>query len=229
MAISRTDTIIERLRAAGDPASLAGMARFGIATDHALGVRVPLLRGIAREMGRDHALALELWTSGYHEARILASMVAEPAQLTMKQAMAWARDFASWDLCDQCCINLFRKTPFAHELIEKWHKARGPYVRRAAFALMATLAVHDKKAPNATFTAWLPLIESAADDPDNAVKKGVSWALRQIGKRNAKLNGEAVSCAERIAKRDTPPARWVASDVLRELTSTAVKTRLGLP
>ena len=222
-----SEIIIERLRVLGDPSVLPQMARFGIATQTALGLKIPTLRAFAREIGNNHDLAVSLWQSGIHEARILASMLEDPADVTPAQADAWARDFVSWDLCDQCCLNLFRKLPFSRELVTRWHTAQHPFTKRAAFALMAVLAVHDKKAADTTFIAWLPLIERAADDPDNAVKKGVSWALRQIGKRSRSLHPEAVATATRIAGRDTPSARWISADVLRELRSPAVRKRLA--
>jgi 3-methyladenine DNA glycosylase AlkD len=167
-----------------------------------------------------------LWQSGAHEARLLASMIADPKQVSRAQAEAWAGDFGSWDLCDQCCINLFRKTAFAPALIEDWRTHEAEFVKRAAFALIATLAVHDKQAADEVFISYLPALAEAADDERNFVKKAVNWALRQIGKRNRALNAAAIETAERIAARDSKAARWIAKDALRELTGEAAQKRL---
>jgi 3-methyladenine DNA glycosylase AlkD len=188
-----------------------------------LGVSVPTLRGIAKKLGRDHGLALALWKSGIHEARILASMVDEPARVTSAQMDRWARDFDSWDVCDQCCSNLFDQTEFAYEKAVEWAKLDQEFVKRAGFALMAALSVHDKKAGDRAFSPFLELIEEGATDERNFVKKAVNWALRQIGKRNLGLNARALEVAERISKLDS---RWVASDAIRELRSGAVQKRL---
>jgi 3-methyladenine DNA glycosylase AlkD len=196
------------------------MARFGIATDRALGVRIPDLRRLAREIGRDHGLALRLWRSGVHEARILASMIDDPARVTERQMEAWARSFDSWDLCDQVCGNLFDRTPFAHEAATRWAPREEEFVKRAGFALMATLAVHDADADDRRFLRFLPLIEREAPDGRNFVKKAVNWALRQIGKRNERLRREALRVARRLAEGPPGPARWVGRDALRELDPT---------
>jgi 3-methyladenine DNA glycosylase AlkD len=214
---SNAQTVIARLRAMGDEESRAGMARFGISTDRALGISVTDLRRLGRELGRDHALALELWKSGIHEARILASIVDEPTRVTRAQMETWAAEFDSWDLVDQCCGNLFDKTPWAWDVALEWSEREAEFVKRAGFALMAWLAVHDKRATNASFTPFFPAIERAAGDERNFVKKAVNWALRQIGKRNATLRRRAIASARRIAKQDTKSARWIARDALREL------------
>jgi 3-methyladenine DNA glycosylase AlkD len=220
--------ILSRLKSLGRPDALPHMAHFGIDTSNAYGVAVPELRRLAKEIGTDHALALALWRSGIHDARILATMIAAPSETDRALAESWAGDFRSWDLCDQCCINLLRKLPFAAELVENWRAREAEFVKRAAFALIAVLAVHDKSATDAHFTAWLPLIEQGATDERNFVKKAVNWALRQIGKRNAVLNREAVDCARRIAAGGTRPGRWIATHALRELQSEAVQTRIEL-
>jgi 3-methyladenine DNA glycosylase AlkD len=217
--------VLRRLQRLARPDALAGMARYGIDTANAYGVSVSALRTLARELGRDQALARALWASGVHDARLLATMVAEPGAVSAKQAAAWARDFRSWDLCDQCCLNLLRHVAFAHELARDWATRKEEFVRRAAFSLIAVLAVHDKAAPDARFERHLPLIEAAADDPRPMVRKSVNWALRQIGKRNRALNGAAIAAAERIALRGGA-ARWVASDALRELKAQPVQARL---
>ncbi len=234
-AASQAAEAVAALRAKADANRLAGMARFGIATEDALGVTMPELRALARRLRREkdidrHGLAAELWTTGIHEARILAALVDDPARVSRAQMNAWVRDFKSWDLCDQVCCNLFDKTGHALPKIHDWAKARAPFTRRAAFALAAWLAVHDKGAPDAAFRAVLPLIEAAADDGRAPVKKAVNWALRQIGKRNPALNQAAIASAERILAQglaaSDPPARWIARDALNELQSAAVQVRL---
>jgi 3-methyladenine DNA glycosylase AlkD len=209
--------ILERLRAHADPVNVAGMARYGINSKGTLGVTMPVLRGMAKETGRDHTLALELWKSGIHEARILASLIDDPAQVTPRQMDRWARDFDSWDVCDQVCQNLFRYTPCAFAKAAEWAADEREFVRRAAFSLMAGLAVKARDASDRQFEAFLPLIAAASTDERNMVKKAVNWALRQIGKRNARLRLSAMACAEEIRKQDSRAARWVAADALREL------------
>jgi len=218
--------ILKRIEAAGGPAAVAGMARFGIISKKAYGVSAPALKQLAREIGRDHALALELWATEVLEARTLAGLVAEPERVTERQMERWAKDFDSWAVCDGTCLNLFRKTPFAHRKCCEWSSRPEEFVKRAGFALMACLAVHDKEATNATFTAFLPLIEREAADERPMVKKAVNWALRQIGKRNRRLNRAALKTAAVIQRRDSRSARWIASDALRELRSAAVQRRL---
>lgn len=219
------DEALRRLKALGRPEALPHMARYGIDTSNAYGVRVPDLRILAREVGPDHRLARTLWQSGVHDARLLATMIADPAKVDMAAAEAWARDVRSWDLCDQCCLNLFRRLPFAHDLVARWFEREEEFVRRAAFSLIAVLAVHDKAAADARFLGYLPLIEAASDDPRPMVRKSVNWALRQIGKRNQRLNEAAVEAGMRIARRGGP-AGWVARDALRELRSPRVQARL---
>ncbi len=222
------EDVVERLRGLGSPRGREGMARFGIDPARALGVRIPDLRRLAKELGKDHSLALALWRSGVHEARILASMVDEPERVTERQMEAWARAFDSWDVCDQVCGNLFDRTSFAAEKTQEWMGRDQEFVKRAGFALAAWRAVHDREARDRDFVELLPMIEREADDPRNFVKKAVSWALRQIGKRNRSLNRKAVAAAKRLAARaDSVPARWVGKDALRELTSAAVQGRLG--
>jgi 3-methyladenine DNA glycosylase AlkD len=202
------------------------MARYGIQVSAALGVSIPELRRIARDHRNDHALALALWRTGIHEARILASMVDDPARVTIRQMDAWVRAFDSWDVCDQVCANLFDRTPHAVDRVFAWAERPETFVRRAAFATIAGLSVHRGDGPEADLRAFLPLIESASDDDRNYVRKAVSWALRQIGKQSPALNVEAVATAERIRARGTRSARWIASDALRELTGEAVRRRL---
>jgi 3-methyladenine DNA glycosylase AlkD len=210
-------SIIATLRTLANPANVAGMARFGINPKGTLGVSMPVLRKLGRQHRRNHALALELWQSGIHEARILAALVDDPKQVTARQMEAWVRDFDSWDICDGVCCNLFDKTPFACAKIKAWTRRRAEYVKRAGFVLMAALAVHDKQAPDDLFLGFLPLIEREVHDERNFVRKAVNWALRQIGKRNPRLRRAAIAAAKRIRVQDTKSARWIAADALREL------------
>lgn len=220
------DEVLARLKSLRNPRNVAGMARYGINPATAYGISIPNLRKIAKETGKDHALAAQLWKSGIHEARILASMVDEPDKVTEAQADRWARRFDSWDVCDQCCNNLFRKTRFAYKKCAQWSREKPEFLKRAGFTLMATLAVGDKEAGNERFLRFLPLIRREASDCRNYVKKAVNWALRQIGKRNMHLNKAAVKEARIIARMDSKSANWIASDALRELTSDAVIKRL---
>jgi 3-methyladenine DNA glycosylase AlkD len=219
--------ILSRLKKLGRPEGIAKMAHFGIDTENAFGVTVPEIRRLAKEIGRDHTLALTLWDTGVYEARMLASMIEVPALLERTQADAWAAEITSWSLCDQCCSDLFRKTDFARDLVMQWRHREEEFVKRAAFAMIAVLAVHDKKADDKIFLAWLPVIEEGATDPRNFVKKAVNWALRQIGKRNLALNIAAIECARRIGAQNSKPAHWIASNALKELTSESVQTRIN--
>ena len=202
------------------------MSRFGIDTTRAVGVTVTELRRFARDLGHDHELAAALWASGVHEARLLASLVDEPAMVSEAQMEAWVADLDSWDVCDGVCGNLFDRTPFALDKAVEWSTREPEFEKRAAFALMASAAVHRKDLPDAAFASLLPVIRAQAIDERNYVKKAVSWALRQIGKRSSGLNSRAVRTAERIERIDSPAARWVARDALRELRSDAVQARL---
>jgi len=209
--------ILAALRAQANPKNVAGMARYGISAKGTLGVPVAEIRRLAKQAGRSHELAAELWASGIHEARILATIVEDPARVTRRQMNRWARDFDSWDVCDQACQNLFRYTPLAWAAAVAWAGARREFVRRAGFSLMASLAVKARNASDAQFEALLPLIAAAATDERNLVKKAVNWALRGIGKRNPHLRRAAIAAAEKIRAIDSPAARWIASDALREL------------
>jgi 3-methyladenine DNA glycosylase AlkD len=199
------------------PDNVRGMARFGISVEGALGVPMPALRKLGRELGTDHALSLALWKTAIHEARILAALVGDPELLTAREADAWVRDLDSWDVCDQLCMNLLDRTPFAYEKAAEWSWRKREFEKRAGFALMAVLAVHDKAAPDSKLAAFLAVIEREATDERNFVRKAVNWALRQIGKRSPGLKRKAVAAAKRIAKLDSKPARWIACDALREL------------
>jgi len=202
------------------------MARFGIQSSNSFGVSVPKLRTLAREVGRDHPLALQLWETGLHDARLLATMIDDPEEVTIEQMDKWVRDFHSWDVVDGSCGNLFDKTPFAVSKAKEWCKRNEEFVKRAGFVLMAELAVHDKKAKDQVFLDFFPLIIEGASDKRNFVKKAVNWALRQIGKRNLKLNKAAVSTALKIQKVESGAAKWIASDALRELKNPQVLKRL---
>lgn len=209
-----------------DPSRLSGMARYGIATERAFGITVTQLRGYARTLGRDEELAAELWDSGVHEARLLATMVAEPALVTEMQVDAWIRDVDSWDLCDGLCGNLVDRTPFALDKVVEWTARDEQFVKRAGFALIAWMAVHRKDLNDECFEAFLPTIREGSTDERNYVKKAVNWALRQIGKRSEGLNRRSIETARDIQRMDSRAARWIATDALRELTSEPVQERL---
>jgi 3-methyladenine DNA glycosylase AlkD len=211
----------------GDPQAAAGMARYGINADRALGISIPRLQELAKNIGKNHKLADELWLCGIHEARILACMIDDPQQVTEDQLERWVKEFDSWDLCDQCCNRLIRRTEFAHQKALVWARRPEEFVKRAGFVLMAVLAVHDTKAADGQFDAFFGLIKKEAADGRNFVKKAVNWALRQIGKRNLSLNRKAIAVADEIEQFESQAARWVAGDALRELRSDNVQERLS--
>jgi 3-methyladenine DNA glycosylase AlkD len=219
-------TIIARMKAHADPRNVAGMERFGIVSKHVLGLNAPYIKEMASEIGRDHSLALQLWRSGILEARILAALIDDPDRVTPAQMDRWAGEFDSWAVCDGVCLHLFAGTPHAWKQAMKWSGDKREYVRRAGFTLMACLAVHDKEALDAAFDKCFPRIMKGAADGRNFVKKAVNWALRQIGKRNRALNNKAVTFARELKKSESPAAKWVATDALRELTGAAVQRRL---
>jgi 3-methyladenine DNA glycosylase AlkD len=218
--------IINKLKAKARPDQLKGMARFAIVGEGRLGVSVPEMRKLAEEIGKDHQLALELWRSGIPEARIMAGMIGDPEKLTEKQMEDWVEDFNSWDVCDQVCMNLFEKSSLAMKKIHDWSKRDEEFVKRTAYALIACLAWHDKKAKDDVFIQLFPVIKDGATDERNFVKKAVNWALRNIGKRNPNLNKIAVKVAKEIQQMDSKAARWIASDAIRELVSEGVQQRL---
>ena|SRR2546425_9220333 len=218
------EEIITELNQHANAQAVEGMARFGIRSAYALGISLPTLRKMAKEIGRNHSLSFELWRSGIHEARILASLIDEPQLVFPQQMEEWVSDFDSWDVCDQVCGNLFDKTPYAYEKASEWCHREQEFVRRAGFVMMAELAVHDKKAPDEAFELFFPLIKQYAGDERNFVKKAVNWALRQIGKRNSHLHALAVKWAEAISKMDSKTAQWVAKDALRELNAKSPTT-----
>ena len=217
------DSVLARLRSMASRKNVEGMARFGIRTTNTLGISLWDLRKVAKEIGTDHSLALTLWNSGIHEARMLASFVDDPARVTEVQMDAWVRDIDPWDVCDTVTTDLFYRTPFAREKAFQWSRTRQEFVKRAGFAMIAGIAWHDKGAEDAAFLPFLDAIAREATDDRNFVRKAVNWALRNIGKRNPALNRKAVATAKRIQKIDSRAARWIASDALRELTGEAVQ------
>jgi 3-methyladenine DNA glycosylase AlkD len=221
--------VLKELEALGDPAVRAAMVRFGVHVKNAHGISMPVLHKVAKQIGTDHGLAQQLWSSGVHEARILAGLVDDPGRVSAKQMDRWARGFDSWDVVDGSCGHLFVFAAPAWKKAREWSRREEEYVKRAGFALMAYLAVHDKQATDGKFVRLLPIIRRAATDERNFVKKAVNWALRQIGKRNLRLNRLAIRTAKQIRAMDAGAARWIASDALRELTSPAVRRRLRAP
>jgi len=218
--------IVKKLKSLSNPRAVAGMARFGINPENTYGVSIPNLRRMAKEIGKEHTLAQQLWSSGIHEARILAGMIDVPEVVTEKQMDLWVKGFDSWDVCDQVCMNLFEDTPFASKKAVAWSKRKEEFIKRAGFVMMARLVVSDKKADDKQFEQFLPIIKRESADNRNFVKKAVNWALRQIGKRNLRLNKKAIETAKEIEKIDSKTAGWIASDALKELTSETVQKRL---
>jgi 3-methyladenine DNA glycosylase AlkD len=215
--MTKTNGILKRLRAAGSAENVAGMARYGIRPAKAYGVATPVIRSIAKELGCNTELASALWSTNVLEARILATMIADPLQIAEAEVERWVREFDCWSVCDSACIGMLWKTPYAWRKVREWSRREPEYERRAAFALLAGLAVHDKKATDIQFLSALRLISKAARDDRNFVKKAVNWALRQIGKRNPALREAAVETAESLIATDSRAARWFGHDALREL------------
>jgi 3-methyladenine DNA glycosylase AlkD len=224
--LSLVEEVLNKLKAKARPDQLQGMARFGMGAERRLGVSVPDMRKIAKELGKNHELALELWKMEIPEAMIVAAMVGEPDKLTADQMEDWVKDFNSWDVCDQVCMNLFEKTPLAWKKILGWSERKEVFVKRAAFALIACLAWHSKELKDEKFISLLPVIKRSATDERNFVKKAVNWALRNIGKRNINLNRVAIETAREIQQIDSKAGRWIASDAIKELESEAVQRRL---
>jgi 3-methyladenine DNA glycosylase AlkD len=219
--------VLSKLEAKAKPKNVEGMAKFGMSVKSRLGVSVPEMRKIAKEVGHNHPLALALWKTGIAEAQIVAALIDDPAAVSSAQMDRWVKDFDSWDVCDQACLSLFDKSPLAWQKIPEWAEREEEFVKRAAFALIAGLAWHDKQAVDQTFVDLFPILMKGADDDRNFVKKAVSWAIRNIGKRNPKLNRAAVKLAKDIQRMDSKAARWVAADAIRELQSEAVQRRLN--
>lgn len=221
------DKIVGLLRSKGNPKNVDGMVRYGIAAKKAFGVPAPFIRSLAREIGKNHELALRLWSTEILDARALAALTGDPEKVTKALMNKWVKEFDNWAVCDGVCGNLFDKTPFAYEMALAWSKRKEEFVRRAGYVMMAVLAVHDKNAPDRNFLKFLPVIKRGSLDSRNFVKKAVNWALRQIGKRNVRLNHEAIRTAREIQGVDASSARWTAADALRELESSAVQKRLA--
>lgn len=224
------DEIVKKLESLENPANVAGMARFGIVTKKAFGVPAPVLKNLAKDIKKQtkdrHKLALELWQTGIHEARVVAYLIDDPKEVTTAQMDEWAADFDNWAICDSTCGTLFSRTPLAYEKVLEWSAREEEFVKRAGIVLMAWLAVHDKKAADEKLAEFLTVLEKKADDERNFIKKAVNWSLRQIGKRNLNLNKLAVETAERIKLRNTKSARWIAADALRELRSEKTLERI---
>jgi len=220
------DEILKRLKSMSNPKVVERMAQFGINPKNTYGVSIPNLRKMAKEIGKNHSLAQQLWNSKIHEGRILASMIDKPNQVTEEQMDKWIKDFDSWDVCDECCMNLFSRTPIAWEKAIEWAKRKREFEKRAGFVLMACLAWHDKESPDEKFLVFLPAIKREADDDRNYVKKAINWALRNIGKRNLNLNKKAIETAKEIQKTGSKSAKWIAQDAIRELTGAATQKRL---
>jgi 3-methyladenine DNA glycosylase AlkD len=221
------DEVLTWLETRASKRNVEGMARYGIRARRAFGVSMGTMRPLAKRLRGNHALALALWKSGWFEARMLAVLIDDPARVTAAQMNAWARGFENWADCDTTCFHLFDKTPFAWAKARQWSTSPHEFVKRAAFALMASLALHDKAAPDARFRSMLPIIERAARDERNFVKKAVSWALRGIGNRSRALNAAALALARRLAASKTPSCRWVGKDAERDLTTAATRARLA--
>ncbi len=218
--------VLRELKTLADPKVRGKMAYFGVNVPKAYGISAPALHRFARQIGKDHQLARELWLTGTHEARILATLIGDPEKVNAAEMERWVRDFDSWDLVDAACCYLYAHSKLAWKVADAWSFRREEFVKRAAFSLVAYLSYKDKAAPDARFARFLRVIEREAHDERNFVKKAVNWALRNIGKRNVRLNREAIRAAERIRRQDSRAARWIAADALRELKSAAVQRRL---
>jgi 3-methyladenine DNA glycosylase AlkD len=220
------DEIMSKLQSLANPENVKGMARYGINQHNNLGISIYLLRPLAKEIGINHDLALKLWDSKIHDARLLACFIDDPQQVTSEQMDVWAEDFDSWDICDQACTSLFDRSPLAYDKVFQWADKEKEFVKRGAFSLIAGLAVHDKTATDQDFEDFFCLCITHSTDERNYVKKAVNWALRNIGKRNLSLNKKAVETAKEIKNRDSKSARWIAADAIRELTSPKVRQKL---
>jgi len=219
--------VLAWLKRRGRQRTVEGMARYGIEARLVFGVQMGTLGSLSKRLGKDHALALELWKSGWYEARLLAALVDDPQRVTRRQMNAWAASFENWADCDTACFKLFDRTPFAWEKSRQWSNSPREFVKRGGFALMACLALQDKSAPDKSFLAFLPVIEKGARDERNFVKKAVNWTLRAIGRRNRALNAAAVEVAKRLALSKEASARWVGKDAVRELSSSKVRAQLA--
>ena len=221
------DEVLKWLERRGTRRTVEGMARYGIEAQRAFGVPMATLLSLAKRLGKDHALSLALWDSGWYEARLLAALVGDPERVTRRQMNAWAAGFENWADCDTACFKLFDRTPFAWEKARRWATSPRELVKRGAFALMACLALHDKAATDRSCLALLPLVEKGARDERNLVNKAVSWALRAIGRRDVALNAAALKIAGRLALSREAAPRWVGKDAVRELSSPKVRSQLA--
>lgn len=219
-------SLLSELRRLGEKRNVEGMARFGIVAKNVYGVAKPKMDELARQIGRNHDLAVELWDSGVHDARILAGMIDDPKQVTAAQMNRWVRDFDNWDVCDGTCCHLFVFAEDAWDRAEDWTKRTAEFEKRAGFALMAYLAYRDESAKDAQYKQMLPILLREAHDERNFVRKAVNWALRNIGKRNLQLNRAAIRTAEQMKRMNSRAASWIAADALRELKGEAVQARL---
>ena len=218
--------ILRELKGLANPKVRAKMAYFGVHVPKAHGISAPVLHGLAKRIGKNHQLAQELWASGIHEARILATLIGESEKVTAAEMERWVRDFDAWDVVDTACCYLYAQARPAWRKAAEWSRRREEFVKRAVFSLVAYLSYKDKAVPDARFARFLRVIEREARDERNFVKKAANWALRNIGKRNVRLNREAIRAAERIRQQGSRSARWIAADALRELKSAAVQKRL---
>ena len=220
------DDVMKQLKSTGSLKNIEGMGRFGIKTENNLGNSVTELRNFAKKIGKDHDLAVKLWDSGIRDARMVAACIEDPETISEDQLEKWVKDFDSWDICDHCCGHLIDKTPFAYKKAKEWTKRKEEFQKRAGFALMAWLAVHDKKVDDSEFEKFLAIIKNESTDERNYVRKAVNWTLRNIGKRNLPLNKLSIKTAEEIQKIDSKAAKWIASDAIRELTSIKVQEKV---
>jgi 3-methyladenine DNA glycosylase AlkD len=218
--------IINELKSHAKPGAIEGMARYGIVAEKVIGVPAPIVHRLAHRIGKNHVLADKLWATGIYDARILAALIDDENLVTKNQMDLWASDFNNWAICDGCCIHLFVYTPHAIDKALIWSRKNKEYVKRAGFTLMASIAVHNKEAPDKLFKTFLKIIEEESPDERNSVKKAINWALRQIGKRKLSLNVSAICTAYKIKELDCASSRWIAADALRELQSRAVQQRL---
>ena len=218
--------IIAKLKSMSNLKNVEGMARYGINPKNNLGISIYKLRPLAKEIGKNHELSLKFWGSGIHDARLLAVFVEDPKKITEAQMELWAKDFNSWDICDQACTSLFDRTTFAWKKVYEWSERDEEFVKRAAFSIIAGLSVHDKKSPDEKFEELFSVIKKASTDERNYVKKAVNWALRNIGKRNLSLNKKTIKVAKEIKEIDSRSAKWIASDAIRELTSSKIQERM---
>lgn len=220
------DGVMKELKSLANPVNLEGMARFGIKGEKRLGISMPELRKLGKSIGENHEMALKLWATGIQDAKILAAIIDDPKKVTEEQAEIWVKEVDSWDVCDQLCMNLFERIPFAEKKIWEWSKREEEFVKRVAYAMIACIAWHDKEASDEDLIRFFPVIKNGSTDERNYVKKAVSWALRHIGKRSLNLNRQALKLAREIKEIDSKAARWIASDVIREIESDAVRKRL---